>query len=118
MYKRLFKEVPKGLVGIYKITNKITNKVYIGQSVDIRRRWNAHISILNETNKNEEEKSTALHQSMLKYGVDNFDFEVVEVCAQNELNEKEKYWIKQYKRHPHRPNNRRKQQSYFFRKSH
>lgn len=38
MYKRLFKEVPKGLVGIYKITNKITNKVYIGQSVDIRRR--------------------------------------------------------------------------------
>lgn len=30
MYKRLFKEIPKGLVGIYKITNKITNKVYIG----------------------------------------------------------------------------------------
>lgn len=33
---------------------------------------------------------------MLKYGVDNFDFEIVELCAQNELNEKEKYWIKQY----------------------
>lgn len=96
MYKRLFKEVPKGLVGIYKITNKITNKVYIGQSVDIRRRWNSHINVLNDTNKNEEEKSTALHQSMLKYGVDNFDFEIVELCAQSELNEKEQYWIKQY----------------------
>ena len=96
MYERLFKDVPRGLTGIYKITNKITNKVYIGQSVDIRRRWNAHISILNETNNNKKEKTTALHQSILKYGIDNFSFEIVELCTQDKLNEREKYWIEQY----------------------
>lgn len=38
MYERLFNDIPRGLIGIYKITNTITQKVYIGQSVDIRRR--------------------------------------------------------------------------------
>ena len=38
MYERLFADTPRGLIGIYKITNTCTNKVYIGQSIDIRRR--------------------------------------------------------------------------------
>lgn len=38
MAQIFFKDTPRGLSGIYKITNKITQKVYIGQSVDIRRR--------------------------------------------------------------------------------
>ena len=61
MYERLFTNTPRGVTGIYKITNKITNKVYIGQSVDIRRRWISHINILNNTNNNVVEKSSALH---------------------------------------------------------
>lgn len=34
----LFDYIPRGLTGIYKITNSLNNKIYIGQSVDIRRR--------------------------------------------------------------------------------
>lgn len=96
MYERTFADTPRGLIGIYKITNICTNKVYIGQSIDIRRRWTSHINILNNTNNNTIEKESALHQSMLKYGIDNFTFEVVELCSIDELNSKEQYWIKEY----------------------
>lgn len=34
--------------GIYKITNLVNNKVYIGQSVNIRKRWNQHVLELNK----------------------------------------------------------------------
>ena len=96
MAQIFFKDTPRGLSGIYKITNKITQKVYIGQSVDIRRRWTAHINILNDTNANAIEKSSAIHQSMLKYGIENFTFEIVELCSIDQLNDREKFWIQSY----------------------
>ena len=96
MYERLFNNIPRGLIGIYKITNTITQKVYIGQSIDIRRRWTSHINILHDTNNNIAEKQSALHQSMLKYGIDSFTFEIVELCSRDQLNEREQYWIQYY----------------------
>ena len=96
MAQILFKDIPRRLSGIYKITNKITQKVYIGQSVDIRRRWTSHINILNDTNANIIEKSSALHQSMLKYGIENFTFEIIELCSIDQLNDREKFWIQSY----------------------
>ena len=53
--------------GIYKITNKINNHFYIGQSKNIEKRWKDHIKTAKE-NKNR----TVLQKAFCKYGVDNF----------------------------------------------
>lgn len=76
---------------IYKITNKINGKIYIGQSVDCKRRWKEHI------NGHWEEGSgnSAIHLAIQKYGVDNFDFEIIEGPISN-YNEREIYWIEYY----------------------
>ena len=77
------------MIGIYKITNQVNNKSYIGQSVNIKRRWNDHRS-------HAYEKKTTLQKAMCKYGIDNFKFEILEECKIKELNDKEKYYIKYY----------------------
>lgn len=77
------------ITGIYKITNKLNNKVYIGQSIDIEKRWEAHkFYSYNE--------KTALQLAFKKYGVSNFNFEIIEKCDKEKLNEREQYWIKFY----------------------
>lgn len=57
--------------GIYKITNKISGKCYIGQAVDIRSRLMDHVSA---TNRN---KRVIIYKSIKKYGIDNFDCRVL-----------------------------------------
>ena len=78
------------MIGIYKITNKINNKCYIGQSIDINRRWLEH------KNPNNWDRKSILYDAFKKYDIENFSFEIIEECAQEELNEKEKYWIQYY----------------------
>lgn len=75
------------MIGIYKITNKINNKCYIGQSRNIERRWKRHI---------QENNDSAIHRAIKKYGVENFSFEVIEECSTEELDKKEIYWINFY----------------------
>lgn len=77
------------MVGIYKIYNTKNNKIYIGQSVNIKRRWTQHINKIGIDN-------SPLHNAMGYYGVDNFTFEVVEECLVEDLDTKEKYWIEFY----------------------
>lgn len=71
------------LVGIYKIQNLENGKCYIGQSVDIHRRWNDHKS--SAFNMNAECYAQHLYRSMRKYGIDKFDFSVLEECNRDEL---------------------------------
>lgn len=79
------------MIGIYKITNQISGKVYIGQSIDIERRWRHHRGSYAITdNRNE------LYQDMIIYGKDNFSFEVIKECSADELNYWEKYYIRFY----------------------
>ena len=75
------------MIGIYKIENLITHECYIGQSKFIERRWREHKSAyrLNNTNK--------FYLAIQRYGLENFSFEVIEECAQEELDEREIYWI-------------------------
>lgn len=75
------------MIGIYKITNKITNKCYIGQSIHIEERFKEHLW---------RSHNSSIHQAIMDEGLDNFTFEVLEECPQSKLNEREKYWISYY----------------------
>lgn len=82
------------MIGIYKITNQVNGKVYIGQSVDIQRRWKEHR--IRPFNSNSEQYNCPLYRSIRKYGIENFNFIVLEECSINDLNEKEQFYIKKY----------------------
>lgn len=77
---------------IYKITNKINNKVYIGQTQKtIEERFKAHIQ------KAKQHTNRYLYDAMNHYGYNNFSIEQIEECPNFLLDEKEKYWIAFYK---------------------
>ena len=78
------------MIGIYKITNKINGKTYIGQSNNIERRFKEHKWKSKETNK-------SLKLAYEKYGLENFEFSILELCKLEELNDKEIYYIKKEK---------------------
>lgn len=63
-------------IGIYKITNNIDKKYYIGSSTNIERRWAAHRSSLNKKTH----VNIFLQRAWDKYGSDNFSFSIVENC--------------------------------------
>lgn len=79
--------------GIYKITNLLTDECYIGQAVDVYTRWNQHCKCGLGIDTPVGNK---LYKAMQEYGLDNFTFELVEECSQEELNEKERYFISLY----------------------
>ena len=82
------------MVGIYKITNLVNNKIYIGQSINIKRRFEEHH--YKPFYQKGDEYNIPLYRAIRKYGVDNFNFEVIEECLPEELNDKEQYWIQYY----------------------
>ena len=87
------------MIGIYLITNNINGKIYIGQSVDIHRRFLEHLRAGQPekyANKKERDLNTPIHLAMQKYGVNNFSLSILEQCSKEELNDKEKYWISTY----------------------
>lgn len=80
------------MIGIYKITNIINGKSYIGLSTHVEDRWEYH---QNPYNWNRE-KNKLFYQAIKKYGIDNFQFEVLEECSADELSEKEKFYVEKY----------------------
>ena len=81
------------MIGIYKFTNKITGESYIGQSVDIRRRYNQHKNRYDKFNKKRPIEDSYFHSMLRHYGFHNFSFEVLEECEKELLDEKEQYYI-------------------------
>lgn len=77
--------------GIYKITNTLNQKVYIGQAVNIAERWKQHIKRALGAEPLTQNK---LYPAMAEEGVWNFTFEIVEVCEKSQLSEREQYWQK------------------------
>lgn len=76
---------------IYKITNKINNKVYIGQTKQtVEARWKRHLQCAKS------KVNRYLYNAMNHYGYDNFVLEVIEQCDDTLLDEREKYWIQYY----------------------
>lgn len=80
------------IIGIYCIRNKINDKRYIGRSLEMQRRWEMHRKELNSnTHKND-----YLQNAWNKYGEDNFEFEILELCEADRLDELEIHYIKKY----------------------
>ena len=75
--------------GIYKITNINSQKCYVGQAADIASRWKQHIK---RGIGAEAPTRNKLYPAMLKYGVENFTFEIIEECSRDKLNSREDYW--------------------------
>lgn len=81
------------VTGIYKITNKLSGLCYIGQAKNIRERWREHMKCGLGIDT---PASNKLYQAMLKDGIDNFTFELLETCPVQELDEKESFYINLY----------------------
>ena len=79
--------------GIYKITNQLNGVCYIGQAVDVAKRWKAHAKCGLGIDA---PASNKLYIAMQQDGLENFTWELLEKCTTNELNEKEKFYIELY----------------------
>lgn len=79
--------------GVYKIQNLVNNKIYIGCSKDIDKRWQMHKYCYSQINIPQCEKKI-LYKAFRKYGLDNFSFSIVEETQ--DYYEREKYWIQYY----------------------
>jgi group I intron endonuclease len=71
---------------IYKITNIINEKIYVGKSKNPKVRWRQHKS-------HSKKRNTKLYCAMRKYGIENFTFQILEQCLESQVNEKETYYI-------------------------
>lgn len=72
---------------IYKISNTVNDKVYIGQTTrSLQDRWYEHL-------KASEKKNNLIYKAMRKYGKENFFISLLEECPDDKLNEREVYWI-------------------------
>jgi len=73
------------MIGIYKITSP-NNKIYIGQSVNIEKRF------ANYRNINKSARQKKLNASFKKYGIESHIFQIIEECSIENLNIRERYW--------------------------
>src|SRR5688572_11673775 len=74
------------LCGVYLVTNTVNGKRYVGLSSNIGRRWWEH--------RNPKQGcATVIHRAIKKYGVEAFEFSVLELCERQMLDERERHWI-------------------------
>ena len=74
---------------IYKISNDINDKLYIGQTSNIYQRFLKHKSVAKlKTDTN------PMYKDMNLYGFEHFNIYILEECEESEADNKEKYWIK------------------------
>lgn len=79
---------------IYKITNNINNKIYVGKTnLSIQKRFQQHC----RDYKKKSTEKRPLYQAMQKYGIEHFYIEKIEECSPELASEKEQYWIAFYK---------------------
>lgn len=85
------------MIGIYKFQNRINNKIYIGQSIQLEQRYKQHKA--NYQKVNDSEYSYSFHSALRKYGFENFDYTVLESndsFTKEDLNALEKFYIQYY----------------------
>ena len=76
------------ICGIYLITNTINGHMYVGQSIDIHRRWREHCAL-------KDLDGSLVEKAIAKYGEDNFSFEIIITLENNteKLNDAEREWV-------------------------
>lgn len=80
---------------IYKITNSVNSKIYIGQTKkDIQSRFLDHRKCAENFDSEKLSYRSHLYSAMNMYGVDCFSVSLLEQCDDENLDEQEKYWIK------------------------
>lgn len=88
MARKIRREI---ICGIYKATNLINGKNYVGQSKDILARWQSYRTTLDYT----EYKNVPFHIALKEFGFDNFKFEIIHECKESELDISEIKYIKE-----------------------
>src|SRR5688572_23079365 len=83
----------KKISAIYKITNNISKKVYIGSAINVYHRFSTHRSLL----RSSKHFNKHLQSAWNKYGENSFMFEIIENCLPEDLLDREEYYIKLYK---------------------
>lgn len=83
---------------IYSITNLENQKVYVGKTTQPNPydRWKQHLQLgrsLNNLKENNSAHTMPILRAINKYGADNFKFRVIEECKEDNINERETYWI-------------------------
>jgi len=76
------------IIGIYIIISP-SNKIYIGQSIDINRRKTYYCGL-------QCKRQPKIYNSLSKYGFENHKFNIIEECNEDQLNEREIYWKQHY----------------------
>lgn len=77
------------ICGIYAITNTKSNKIYIGKSIDILQRWEQHLD-----NARLKKYNYDFYKDLTDYS--SFSFQILNICKEEELQEKEQYYINKY----------------------
>lgn len=80
------------MIGIYTIYCRVTNKHYIGSSIDVDFRLKFHISKL----KKRQHKNKELQRDYDKHGHDSFEFKLLEECPEQRLIIREEYYYVKY----------------------
>lgn len=78
------------MIFIYKITNIINKKVYIGKTMDVKSRWARHKYFAKKGIRRH------LYNAMRHYGIDQFAISVIEECESSLVNAREQYWISHF----------------------
>lgn len=79
---------------IYQVENLITNKKYVGQTTyTLNKRWLQHIREAKDALDGKIASFSLFHRMIIKYGAENFKPSILEECKDEELDEKEKFWI-------------------------
>lgn len=79
---------------VYRYTNKENGKTYIGRTVDLYVRKRQHENPTG--NDTSHQYNSEFHTDLRELGTDKFEFEILEICSPEELNDREEYWIEQY----------------------
>jgi group I intron endonuclease len=88
MRKVIIKE-NKDKSGIYKWTNKITKDIYIGQSINLAKRFIKYFNLSYLKNR----ETLVISRALIKYGYSNFSLEILEYCEIDNLTEREQYYM-------------------------
>ena len=87
--KKLIIQENKNKSGIYKWTNKLTNDIYIGQSVNLGNRFIKYFNLSYLKNR----ETLVISRALIKYGYTNFSLEILEYCDIADLTEREQYYL-------------------------